>query len=257
MGITRADLALAVFLRTLEYYSGILFLTTNRVGVIDEAFKSRIHVSLRYPSLDHTSTEKIWSVMLDRIQDENKNSEVKIEFERDELLSWATKHYRKSDKNGATWNGRQIRNAFQTSVALAQYDRAKLLKRKKMTHDDALKKGKSKYLTVQLSKHHFDQVALTARDFEKYMIAVRREDAEVAKQEQLRYDHYNPSLSRPARKNYGVSKETSQGSKSKMQGKGQKKNPVEDGSDNSTSSDEDGLAGKGRKDEDSDTSSDE
>jgi hypothetical protein len=36
----------SVFLRVLEYYSGILFLTTNRVGTIDEAFKSRIHISL-------------------------------------------------------------------------------------------------------------------------------------------------------------------------------------------------------------------
>jgi hypothetical protein len=39
---------LIVFLRVLEYYSGILFLTTNRVGIMDEAFKSRIHVSLYY-----------------------------------------------------------------------------------------------------------------------------------------------------------------------------------------------------------------
>lgn len=36
----------SVFLRVLEYYSGILFLTTNRVGTIDEAFKSRIQISL-------------------------------------------------------------------------------------------------------------------------------------------------------------------------------------------------------------------
>lgn len=36
----------SVFLRVLEFYAGILFLTTNRVGTIDEAFKSRIHISL-------------------------------------------------------------------------------------------------------------------------------------------------------------------------------------------------------------------
>ncbi|OBZ76249.1 hypothetical protein A0H81_02954 [Grifola frondosa] len=33
----------AVFLRQLEYFRGILFLTTNRVRVFDEAFQSRIH----------------------------------------------------------------------------------------------------------------------------------------------------------------------------------------------------------------------
>lgn len=36
----------SVFLRMLEYYKGILFLTTNRIGTFDEAFKSRIHISL-------------------------------------------------------------------------------------------------------------------------------------------------------------------------------------------------------------------
>lgn len=36
----------SIFLRALEYYSGILFLTTNRVGSIDEAFRSRIHMRL-------------------------------------------------------------------------------------------------------------------------------------------------------------------------------------------------------------------
>lgn len=33
-------------MRALEYYSGILFLTTNRVGSIDEALRSRIHMSV-------------------------------------------------------------------------------------------------------------------------------------------------------------------------------------------------------------------
>jgi SpoVK/Ycf46/Vps4 family AAA+-type ATPase len=36
----------SVFMRALEFYSGILFLTTNRVGTMDEAFKSRVHISL-------------------------------------------------------------------------------------------------------------------------------------------------------------------------------------------------------------------
>ncbi|KAH8793755.1 hypothetical protein F5882DRAFT_516145 [Hyaloscypha sp. PMI_1271] len=41
-----------VFLRTLEYYQGIMFLTTNRVGQIDDAIASRIHFKLnqRTPS---------------------------------------------------------------------------------------------------------------------------------------------------------------------------------------------------------------
>jgi hypothetical protein len=44
-------LIVSVFPRVLEYYEGILFLTTNRVGVFDETFKSRIHLPLYYPLL--------------------------------------------------------------------------------------------------------------------------------------------------------------------------------------------------------------
>lgn len=47
----RHVLTAAVFLRVLEYYAGILFLTTNRIGGFDEAFASRIHMSLHYPQL--------------------------------------------------------------------------------------------------------------------------------------------------------------------------------------------------------------
>lgn len=43
------------FLRLLEYYNGILFLTTNRADIIDEAIMSRVTVSIEYknPELDY------------------------------------------------------------------------------------------------------------------------------------------------------------------------------------------------------------
>ena len=40
----------SVFLRVLEYYEGILILTSNRVGTFDEAFKSGIQFALHYIS---------------------------------------------------------------------------------------------------------------------------------------------------------------------------------------------------------------
>ena len=49
-----------VFLRVLEYYDGIPILTTNRVGTFDEAFKSRIHLAIQYPSLDEGQRVQIW-----------------------------------------------------------------------------------------------------------------------------------------------------------------------------------------------------
>src|SRR6266487_4835165 len=39
------------FLRTLEYYEGIMFLTTNRVQTFDDAIASRIHLMIKYESL--------------------------------------------------------------------------------------------------------------------------------------------------------------------------------------------------------------
>lgn len=56
----------SIFLRTLEYYEGILFLTTNRVKSMDLAFQSRIHISLEYPPLDSTARAAVWKAFLGR-----------------------------------------------------------------------------------------------------------------------------------------------------------------------------------------------
>ncbi|KAI0150560.1 hypothetical protein GGR57DRAFT_514176 [Xylariaceae sp. FL1272] len=59
----------SVFLRVLEYYAGILFLTPNRIGDFDEAFASRINISLYYPELDETKTKNIFKLNLDLIEE--------------------------------------------------------------------------------------------------------------------------------------------------------------------------------------------
>ena len=41
----------SVFLRELEHFDGILFLTTNRMQTFDPAILSRIHLPLRYDLL--------------------------------------------------------------------------------------------------------------------------------------------------------------------------------------------------------------
>ncbi|EJT70069.1 hypothetical protein GGTG_12242 [Gaeumannomyces tritici R3-111a-1] len=61
--ITRNSLV-AVFLRVLEYHDGILFLTTNRVGVFDAAFKSRVQVAIHYPPLGKDGRMKLWCQFL-------------------------------------------------------------------------------------------------------------------------------------------------------------------------------------------------
>ncbi|KAJ4159103.1 uncharacterized protein LMH87_008019 [Akanthomyces muscarius] len=58
----------SIFLRQLEYFQGILFLTTNRVETFDEAFQSRIHIALRYDNLDAKAKRKIFSMFLGRVR---------------------------------------------------------------------------------------------------------------------------------------------------------------------------------------------
>ncbi|GAM83468.1 hypothetical protein ANO11243_014560 [Dothideomycetidae sp. 11243] len=56
----------SIFLRVLEYYEGIMFLTTNRVQTLDQAFQSRIHISLDYPELSIESRKQVWKNFLSR-----------------------------------------------------------------------------------------------------------------------------------------------------------------------------------------------
>jgi SpoVK/Ycf46/Vps4 family AAA+-type ATPase len=52
-----------VFLRVLEYFNGLLFLTTNRVDDIDEAIVSRCIALIKYYPPDDDAHRRIWGVM--------------------------------------------------------------------------------------------------------------------------------------------------------------------------------------------------
>lgn len=54
----------SVFLKLLEYYEGVLFLTTNRVEEFDSAFYSRISMPIMYPELDEGVRFKVWTNLL-------------------------------------------------------------------------------------------------------------------------------------------------------------------------------------------------
>lgn len=159
----------SVFLRTLEYYSGILFLTSNRVGSIDPAFKSRIHMALRYKKIDLYGTREIWDNILNGINKDNADPKVKVKinYERDDLITWAAEHFERMEKNQLpTWNGRQIRNAFQSAIALASHDRLENIRKKKITEEQALKQPSLK--AINLLEKHFDDVSRVVQEFEGY-----------------------------------------------------------------------------------------
>ncbi|GFF67545.1 hypothetical protein IFM47457_01756 [Aspergillus lentulus] len=108
-----------VFLRVLEYYDGILILTSNRVGTFDEAFKSRIQVSLHYPNLNRSQRHKIWRNMINRLRTLEQPN---IDF--DDIDCYI------SELAEQEMNGRQIRNAITTARQLAKF------KDRNMTHAD-------------------------------------------------------------------------------------------------------------------------
>jgi ATPase family associated with various cellular activities (AAA) len=63
-GNVERNTMVSVFLRLLEYHQLVIFLTTNHVSRIDEAFKSRISVAIKYPDLDENAQMEIWITFL-------------------------------------------------------------------------------------------------------------------------------------------------------------------------------------------------
>ncbi|KAF3006106.1 hypothetical protein E8E14_000644 [Neopestalotiopsis sp. 37M] len=99
----------SIFLRELEYYTGIMFLTTNRVATFDDAFKSRIHVPLRYTRLTMKSRRAIWQNFCNRVPGGTDIDEKGL----DQLAQHEL-------------NGRQIKNIVKTAESLAAFEGAKL-----------------------------------------------------------------------------------------------------------------------------------
>jgi ATPase family associated with various cellular activities (AAA) len=177
------NMIVSVFLRVLEYYKGILILTTNRVGTFDPAFKSRIHTALYYQRLDKKASLAVWKMHLDRLEE---SSAISVNRYREDILEFARDHYQKLEKSKATWNGRQIRNAFQTAIALAEY------KSHKRQEGVSVEKRKKPRLTVE----EFEKVAEASASFDLYLRRVYRgyDDGYIAKDNKERVDDEEPGM---------------------------------------------------------------
>jgi len=90
------------FLRELEYYPSLLFLTTNREKVLDPAVYSRIHLTMNFPALDKPSRLAIWKTFLSREEDSTVTEE-----EYDKLAD-------------IDINGRRIKNVTKTARIMAK-----------------------------------------------------------------------------------------------------------------------------------------
>ncbi|KAI0490225.1 AAA family ATPase [Xylaria cf. heliscus] len=123
----------SVFLRELEYHDGILLLTSNRVGTFDEAFKSRIQLSLHYENLGVSQRRKIWRNFINRV----KSLDPTIDYE--DIVDHI------DDLSGVDMDGREIRNAMTTARQLAEF-RQKPLNYGHLSHVLRVNRKFSKYL---------------------------------------------------------------------------------------------------------------
>jgi len=97
----------SVFLRLLEYYEGILFLTTNRIEEFDPAFQSRLRLRLGYDQLNAAKRTKLWRNMLRGVED---------------CKDWSDEAYAKLGEE-FNINGREVNNLLQTARSLCSYKR--------------------------------------------------------------------------------------------------------------------------------------
>jgi SpoVK/Ycf46/Vps4 family AAA+-type ATPase len=81
-----------------------MFLTTNRWDAIDEAFKSRMDLILRYTALDMAARRQVWKNFLNLLGPDNRTIN---EADLDELSQ-------------SELNGREIKNVIKTAYVLPQ-----------------------------------------------------------------------------------------------------------------------------------------
>ncbi|KAJ8120843.1 hypothetical protein ONZ43_g2552 [Nemania bipapillata] len=97
----------ATFLKELEYFGGIVFLTTNRVNSFDKAMKSRIHLALGYTPPGHDVRRQIWLRYLGNVP--ANQSSIKANEAVDQLAN-------------SELNGREIANAVNTACTMARFE---------------------------------------------------------------------------------------------------------------------------------------
>jgi SpoVK/Ycf46/Vps4 family AAA+-type ATPase len=113
----------AVMLRILEYFHGVLFLTTNRVMKIDIAMLSRIHFAIHFTELSKEQERGIWKEQVRQLHVTKGNVTPK---EQPKIIKWVESYLGKQRghqyNNRIGLNGREIHNVFKTAQHIANGD---------------------------------------------------------------------------------------------------------------------------------------
>lgn len=115
-------------------------------------------MSVFYPRLNIEATRKLYEIFIKRVKSEQERANTSsFEIKKKEIIKFAKRHFRQMEKEGlATWNGRQIRNAFQAAIALAEYEGKKVA-----AGQPAPILGESQFQVVAESSKEFDRYLLS------------------------------------------------------------------------------------------------
>ncbi|KAF9870783.1 hypothetical protein CkaCkLH20_11682 [Colletotrichum karsti] len=108
--VTRVGLV-SVLLRVLEYYQGILILTTNRIRSFDIAVQSRINLAVQFADLKEKQKINIFSNFIDQIP-------AAFVEEKRKILHFLTDDDEAANRLSEL-NGRQVRNIVFSAASLA------------------------------------------------------------------------------------------------------------------------------------------
>ncbi|KAJ5335437.1 hypothetical protein N7452_007840 [Penicillium brevicompactum] len=122
--------------------------------VSDDAFISRIHIAIEYQKLNEETRRKVWNGFFRKLK-ADRTSKIQIELG---AKKWIL------DTAGETQlNGRDIRNALQTAITLAEFER------QEDPEDD-------EFQVTVVTTAHFQKVLEMVNQFRNYVTGIRRED---------------------------------------------------------------------------------
>jgi AAA+ superfamily predicted ATPase len=133
-------LTLLVFLRKLEYFQGILFLTTNRLETIDLAFQLRINLAIQFRPFTEDNRGEVCSHFIKKL-----GNEAELELCPPNYIA---------DLVGHDLNGRQIRNIVNLARSLASVEAG----------------GES----IKVGRGHINQALCPTEEFQTYFAHNRR-----------------------------------------------------------------------------------